>query len=81
MDTNRQAFTHIIRRSGSAMLNPSTPEDRATYKRWARIVLACYCLLFVSGCIVVLANHSTANSYDQAARTSSQKNFPIQSLR
>jgi hypothetical protein len=81
MDTYRQASTHIIRGSRSTILNASTPEDRATYRRWAWIVLACYCLLLVWGCIVVQANHSTASSDDQAARTSSQKNFPTQSLR
>jgi hypothetical protein len=81
MDTYRQASTHIIRGSRSAILNASTPEEGATYRRWACTVLACYCLLLVSGCIVVLTNHSTANSDDQAARTFSQSNFPTQSLR
>ena len=81
MDSSRQDFTHTIRGSRSAMLSAATPEDRVTHRRWARAVLACYCLLLVSGCIVVLANHSTAKSNDQAALTSSQKNFLAQSLR
>jgi hypothetical protein len=38
----------------------STPEERATFRRWARIVLACYCLVLVWGCIAILANRSAA---------------------
>jgi hypothetical protein len=75
MDTYRQASAHMIRNPRTAILRASTPEERATYRRWACTVLACYCLLFVWGYIAVLANHSIANSGNQAARASSQKNF------
>jgi hypothetical protein len=54
----------------------STPEEEATYRRWARIVLACYGLVFVWGCIAVLADRSTANPDSKLTQDLSQTEFP-----
>jgi hypothetical protein len=81
MAPDRQTFTPIIRGSRTAVFNASTPEDRATYRRWARAVLACYCLVLVSGCIAALANHSAASPDSQIAQASSHKNSQSQSGR
>ena len=76
MDTYRQASAHLIRGPRTAILKASTPEERATYRRWACTVLACYCLVFVWYGIAFLANHSTENPDNKVAQASSQKNFP-----
>jgi hypothetical protein len=74
MDSYRQASAHIIRGPRTAILKAATPEESATYRRWACIVLACYCLAIVWG-IAVLANYSTLDPDNQMAQPSSQKNF------
>jgi hypothetical protein len=81
MDTYRQASSHMNRGLRTTILKASTPEERATYRRWARSVLACYCLLFVSGCIAVLANHSIANPDNKSAQALSQENVSAQAGR
>jgi cytochrome c-type biogenesis protein CcmH/NrfG len=74
MDTFHQAAAHTTRRPRTAILQALTPEEKATYRRWARIVLACYCLVLIWGCITVLGNYSTANSGDQLAQATTQRN-------
>jgi hypothetical protein len=81
MDTFRQAAAHTTRRPRTAILQALTPEEKATYRRWARIVLACYCLVSILGCIAVLRNYSAANSDDRLAQTSPPRNIPIRAGR
>ena len=76
MNGYRQASAHVVRGPRTAILKASTPEESATYRRWARIVLACYGLVFVWGCIAVLADHSTANPDSKLTQASSQTEFP-----
>lgn len=81
MDTYPQHSARMLRAPRTTILKALTPEERATYRRWACAVLACYCSLFVWGCIAVLANHSIASSDNLVAQTSLQKNFPTQTGR
>jgi hypothetical protein len=76
MNSYCQVSAHVTRGPRTAILKASTPEERATYRRWARIVLACYGLVFVWGCIAVLADHSTANPDSKLTQASSQTEFP-----
>ncbi len=76
MDSHRQASSHMIRGPRTAILKVPTPEDRTTHRRWARMVLACYCFVIVCGGIAALAHRSMTNPDDQLAQASSQKNFP-----
>jgi hypothetical protein len=78
MDTDRQTSARMIRGPRIAILDASRPEDRATYRRWARAVLAFYGLVLAWGCVAILANHSTANLDNQVAQASSQKNSSSQ---
>jgi hypothetical protein len=57
-----------------------TPDEKATYGHWARIVLACYCIV-IWGCIAVLGHYSTANSDDRIAQASSHGNIPTRTGR
>jgi hypothetical protein len=81
MDIFRATAAPTTRRPRTAILQALTPEEKATYSRWARIVLACYSLVLISGCIAVLGNYSTANSDDQLAQASSQRNIPTRAGR
>jgi hypothetical protein len=76
MNSYREASTHVIRGPRTAILKASTPEERATYGRWARIVLACYGVVFVWGCIAVLADRSIANPDSKLTQALSQTEFP-----
>ena len=76
MGSHRQASGHMIRRPRTAILTVPTPEDRTTHRRWARMVLACYCLVIVCGSIAALAHRSMTNPDNQLAQAASQKNLP-----
>ena len=80
MDTFHQAAAHTARRPRTAILQALTPEEKATYGRWARSVLACYCIMILGG-IAVLGHYSTANSDDRLAQASSQGNIPTRAGR
>jgi hypothetical protein len=73
-DSGREASAQATRRPRTAILNALNPEETTTYRRWARTMLACYCLLLA--CIAMLASQSAANQNDQVAHASSQKNSP-----
>jgi hypothetical protein len=81
MDSFRQPAAYTTRRPRTAILQASTPEEKATYRRWARLVLAGYCLVLIWGGIAVLRNHSAANSHDRLAQTSPQRNIPTRAGR
>jgi hypothetical protein len=76
MDIFRQPAAHTTRRPRTAILQALTPEETATYRRWARLVLACYCLVLIGGCIAVLRNYPAANPDDRLAQTLPQRNIP-----
>jgi hypothetical protein len=75
MDNDPQASAQVTRRPRTAILNALTPDEKATYRRWACAVLACYCLLLVG--IAVLTNQSAASSVDEVAQASAQRDSPI----
>jgi hypothetical protein len=80
MDTFHQAAAHTTRRPRTAILQALTPEEKATYSRWARSVLTCYCIVTL-GCIAVLGHYSTANPDDRIAQASSPTNIPTRTGR
>jgi hypothetical protein len=68
MDPLNGKSAPILRGTRASILAASTPEDRATYRRWARIVLAFYCTLVVSGGIALVVQHPSAASRDPGAQ-------------
>jgi hypothetical protein len=72
MNTFRQAAPDTTRITKAAVLRALTPEEKAAYRRWARIVLTFYCLVLIGVCIAVLRSYSTANSDGQLAQASPQ---------
>jgi hypothetical protein len=76
MDSFHQPAAYTTRKPRTAILQALTPEEKATYRRWARIVLAGYCLALIGGCVEILRNDSAANSPDRLAQTSPQRNIP-----
>ena len=81
MDTYSHDSAHITCGSRIATFEASSPEEKATHRRWARTVLAFYCSLFALIGIAILASHSTAGPNEQVAQASLQKSSPAQAGR
>jgi len=68
MDTYREdsarasRFGHIV-----------APEDAATHRRWARVVLGFYCALILLFGVAILASQLTADSGNRIAQASTRQ--------
>ena len=80
MDTYRHDSAHTTC-ARTAIFEASSPEEKATHRRWARAVLAFYCSLFALVGIIILASHSAQDPNDQVAQASLQKSSPAESRR
>lgn len=76
MDTYRHDSAHITCAPRIAAFAASSPEEKATHRRWARAVLAFYCALSALVGIAILTSHTVADPNDQLAQASLQKNSP-----
>jgi hypothetical protein len=68
MDPLNGKSAPILRGTRASILAASTPEDRTTYRRWVRIVLAFYGALVVSGGIALAVLHPSTTSHDPGAQ-------------
>lgn len=62
MDSYCQVAKHTTNGFTPANLQTRGPEDQATYRRWARAVLAIYFVIFTLGAIGIEATNMTASS-------------------
>jgi hypothetical protein len=76
MHDYRQDSAYIANGLTVSILKTLTPADQATHRRWIRALLAFYCSLFLLGGIVILANHSSANSSNMVAQASMPRKAP-----
>jgi len=74
MDSYRHDSANITCGSKLAISEASSPEEKATHKRWARGVLAFYGALFALIGIAILAVQSDSDPNNQVAQASLQKN-------
>ena len=53
--------THCSNRLTAQKFREATAEERATYRRWRRGMVAFYALMFVMSGVAVVASYSSAN--------------------